>query len=136
MNKNNAAAYLELPYTIALRMDEDQDWVARIQELEGCIAHGRDQAEALANLREVQEAWINLRLETGKPIPEPDPEEELPSGKWLQRVPRTLHKKLIEVAKKEETSLNQLVTSMLAEAVAVRPRSEYMKSRPVERVIR
>ena len=118
MTKDAIADYLNLPYTITLRQDEDGDWVGHIKELEGCAAHGQNQAEALANLREVQEAWIHLRLETGKPIPEPEPEEVLPSGKWLQRVPRSLHRALIELAKREDTSLNSLVTSMLSEAVA------------------
>ena len=43
--------------------------------------------------------------------------EDLPSGKWLQRVPRTLHLKLSALAKREGISLNQLVVSILAEAV-------------------
>jgi len=46
--------------------------------------------------------------------------EELPSGKWLQRVPRTLHRDLIRLAEREGVSLNQLVTSLLSEAVGAR----------------
>ena len=46
--------------------------------------------------------------------------EELPSGKWLQRVPRTLHRDLIRLAERERVSLNQLVTSLLSEAVGAR----------------
>ena len=47
-------------------------------------------------------------------------EEVLPSGKWVQRVPRSLHKKLVSTAKREGVSLNQLVTSVLAAAVGKR----------------
>lgn len=46
--------------------------------------------------------------------------EDLPSGKWLQRVPRTLHRDLIRLAERERVSLNQLVTSLLSEAVGAR----------------
>jgi antitoxin HicB len=109
--------YLKLPYTVNLRTDEDGVWIARVEELEGCIAHGSTQAEALSVLEEMKTAWIEDALEAGDPIPKPELEEELPSGKWLQRVPRTLHKKLAELAKKEQVSLNQLVTSILAEAI-------------------
>jgi antitoxin HicB len=109
--------YLKLPYTVNLRPDEDGVWIARIEELEGCIAHGSTQAEALLVLEEMKTAWIEDALEAGDTIPRPEQQEDLPSGKWLQRVPRTLHKKLAELAKKEQVSLNQLVTSMLAEAV-------------------
>jgi antitoxin HicB len=111
---------MNLPYTTALRLDDEGDFIARIQELPGCSAHGKDRVEALANLQIVQRAWIEECLESNQPIPEPEPEEDLPSGKWVQRVPRTLHKKLSELAKREEVSLNQLVTSMLSSAVTAR----------------
>ncbi len=109
--------YLKLPYTVTLRLDEDGDWVARVAELEGCVAHGSTQAEALSVVEEMKAAWIEDALEAGDPIPAPEHEEDLPSGKWLQRVPRTLHKRLADLAQREQVSLNQLVTSMLAEAV-------------------
>jgi antitoxin HicB len=109
--------YLSLPYTIVLRPDEDGDMVARIAELPGCVTHAASEAEAVANLREVQRAWIEQALRTNVPIPEPVTEEVLPSGKWLQRVPRTLHAKLVALARIERVSLNQLVTSLLSQAI-------------------
>jgi antitoxin HicB len=66
------------------------------------------------------EAWLEDALASGAAIPEPRIAEKLPSGKWLQRVPRSLHKKLVEMADREEISLNQLVTSILSEAVGRR----------------
>ena len=97
--------YLSLAYPITLRPDEDGDYVATISELPGCMAHGPDANDALANLREVQELWIEERLTSGQEVPEPESEPELPSGKWLQRVPRTLHQRLTEKAKREDVSL-------------------------------
>ena len=111
-----------LPYGILLRKDEEGDWVARISELPGCTAHGNTQAEALKNLDEVMEVWLEDALISGAAIPGPHVDQRLPSGKWLQRVPRSLHKALVELAEREEVSLNQLVTSMLAEAVGRRNR--------------
>jgi hypothetical protein len=58
------------------------------------------------------------RLDTGQAIPEPHVEDDLPNRKWLQRVPRSLHKRLSDLAGREKVSLNQLVTSMLAEGLA------------------
>jgi antitoxin HicB len=113
--------YMALPYTIVLRRDSDGDVVARIEELAGCTAHGKSEAEAIDNLRDVQAVWLEDCIESEEPVPVPEVHEErLPSGKWVQRVPRTLHRKLAKLAKQEEVSLNQMVTSILAEAVGIR----------------
>jgi len=112
--------YLDLPYTIVLRRDAEGDFVARVEELPGCSAHGKTREDALANLDEAKSLWISDCLESGDPVPVPEVDESLPSGKWLQRVPRGLHRKLQLLARKENTSFNQLVTSMLAEAVGQR----------------
>lgn len=119
--------YMSLPYTTILRPDEEGDFVARIEELPGCVAHGANHTEALESLREAQQLWIEDCLESGQPVPEPHLEEALPSGKWVQRVPRSLHKKLGELAKKEAVSLNQLVTSMLSDAVAERTLKDHFR---------
>ncbi|WP_058188200.1 type II toxin-antitoxin system HicB family antitoxin [Terracidiphilus gabretensis] len=109
--------YLALPYTIVLRRDvKDEIFVARVEELPGCSAHGNTEPEALSNLRDSMQLWIEDCIESGDAVPEPFEEIELPSGKWLQRVPRSLHLKLIHLAKNEGVSLNQFVTAVLAEA--------------------
>jgi len=111
-------AYFEaLPYEVSLRKDSDGDFVARISALPGCIAHGRNEASAIRNLRTVQRLWMEEALSAGLAIPEP--ENEMPSGKWVQRVPKRLHKELAAAANRENVSLNQLVTSMLSEALGV-----------------
>jgi len=113
----NLDYYRNLSYGITLRKDEEGDWVARVEELPGCTAHGGTQAEALEHLDEVKTAWIGDAIEAGDPIPEPKTEEKLSSGKWLQRVPRSLHMSLTRMAEQEGVSLNQLVATTLAEAV-------------------
>lgn len=50
-------------------------------------------------------------------VPAPAEKTEMPSGKWVQRVPKSLHRKLTILAKAEGVSLNQLVTAVLAETV-------------------
>ena|ERR1039458_6279981 len=132
--KRDLGYYRDLPYGILLRKDEDGDWVARLEELPGCTAHGGTEAEALENLEEVKSAWLEDALAAGAAIPEPVATEKLPSGKWLQRVPRSLHKGLTEMAEKEGVSLNQLVTSILAEAVGRRSsaRGVILQTQPQE----
>jgi len=107
-----------LNHTIVMRRDEEGDVVASIPELDGCLAHGQNAAEALSELSSMKRLWIESCLADGKPVPMPAEEDEsLPSGKWLQRVPRTLHRKLAALAQREGVSLNQYVVSVLAEAV-------------------
>lgn len=122
--------YLSLPYTVILRRDEDGDFVARIAELPGCATHGKSPQEALENLEEVKRAWIEDCLKQGDPIPEPVTEDVMPSGKWLQRVPKTLHRDLIRLAKREDVSLNQLVTSVLSEAAGARKAKAAVRPAP------
>jgi antitoxin HicB len=113
--------YLALPYTIVLRRDvKDEIFVARVEELPGCSAHGDTGPQALVNLQDNMRLWISDCIESGDAVPEPAEEIELPSGKWLQRVPRSLHLKLIRLAKHEGVSLNQFVTAVLAEAAGGR----------------
>jgi predicted RNase H-like HicB family nuclease len=108
--------YMKLPYTVMLRRDEEGDFIARIKELEGCVADGQDEIEALGNLEKIKELWIETALKANKAIPIPEEDEGLPSGKFLTRLPRSLHKSLIEIAESENVSLNQLVTVILSEA--------------------
>jgi antitoxin HicB len=112
--------YMKLPYTIVLRRDDEGDVIAKIKEFDGCIADGQDEMEALGNLERVKEMWIEACLSGGRPVPLPEEESDLPSGKWLQRVPRSLHKKAVDRAEAEGVSLNQYVTSVLADAIGQR----------------
>jgi antitoxin HicB len=64
--------------------------------------------------------WVTDALAANESIPAPHTDEPLPSGKWVQRVPRSLHQKLARLAEEEGVSLNQLVTGMLAEQLGVR----------------
>jgi antitoxin HicB len=125
--------YLNLPYTITIKRDADGDFVATVSELPGCVAHGSSPVEAAEYVREIQRAWIEEALAAGVPVPIPE-QETLPSGRWVQRVPRTMHQRLVKVAKDEGTSLNQLTTALLAEGLALResrqraPQSVTMKN--------
>ena len=112
--KKDIAHYLALPYATILRRDQDGNVVATISEMPGCSTHGANEQEALQNLQETQRLWLEDCIAAGDAVPEPETEAPLPSGKWVQRVPRSLHRRLSQRAKEEGVSLNQLVTSMLS----------------------
>jgi antitoxin HicB len=116
-----AQEYLSLPYTMSVRRDDrDSVYVARIKEISACTGHGDTAAAALEMLQDNLEDWIADAIEQGDPIPLPEDLSELPSGKWVQRVPRSIHKRLAEVAETEGVSLNQLVTSFISESLGRR----------------
>lgn len=51
--------------------DEDGGYIADIPDLEACSAVGDTPEEALAELRQAREAWIETARAAGKPIPPP-----------------------------------------------------------------
>lgn len=51
--------------------EEDKAFVAEVPELPGCSAHGNDYDEALKNIKEAIELWIETAKEFNDPIPEP-----------------------------------------------------------------
>ncbi len=51
--------------------DEDQVFVADVPELPGCMAHGDTQNEALKNIQDAMEFWLDTAHELGRAIPEP-----------------------------------------------------------------
>ena len=120
MNKK-LAHYLSLPYTIEMVQDADGDgWFVRIKELPGCISQGDTPEEALEMIQDAMKGWLEVAIEEGMPIPEPRQLEDY-SGKFVVRVPASLHRDLVDQASEEGVSLNQFVNVALARAVAPRP---------------
>ncbi len=51
--------------------EEDQLFIAEVPELPGCLAHGDSHEDALKNVRDAMELWLDTARETGRLIPEP-----------------------------------------------------------------
>ena len=108
--------YINLPYTIELQRDPDVGWFVRVRELPGCMSQGDTAEEALTMIQDAMRAWIEIAIEDGAPIPEPRAEEDY-SGKFVVRVPRSLHHALVEAAARDNVSLNQYINVALAQRV-------------------
>jgi antitoxin HicB len=106
--------YLALPYTRELVPEGDGTWFARVLELQGCMTVGDTQSEALDNLNDAMSAWIEAKLEERERIPEPAGNF---SGRFVVRVPKTLHRDLVKAANRNGISLNQFIATTLAQAV-------------------
>lgn len=62
-------------FRVLLERDEDGIYVARVPELPGCISQGRTRKEALENVKEAIEAYLESLKKHGEPIPSPIEEE-------------------------------------------------------------
>lgn len=51
--------------------DQDKIFVAEVPEFAGCMAHGKTQIEAVRNINEAVELWLETAKEFGDEIPEP-----------------------------------------------------------------
>ena len=108
--------YLSLNYRIATHRDEEGDYIAEVEGLQGCIADGKTPIEAYENVREAMRSWFASRLDAGLDIYEPDQDRDQYSGKLLLRIPKYLHRVLADQARAEGVSLNQYLLAKLAEA--------------------
>lgn len=126
--------YLALPYTLVVVHNVDEDgnagWVAEVEELPGCMSQGASPEEAIERVREAMRDWIAVALEDGMEIPEPREEADF-SGRFLVRIPASLHADLARSAGREGVSLNQFVISALAGAIGWR--SDLTRSRGASR---
>ena len=59
-------------YEIILYVEQRGSGVHRgSAELPGCMAHGDDQEDALKNIKDAMQFWIDTARELGRPVPEP-----------------------------------------------------------------
>jgi antitoxin HicB len=105
------------------QIPDDESWAAVVPELPGCVGGGRTPEEAVEACQGAMEAWIEAADEDGRPVPAPPPPPGNEySGRFLLRLPKGLHARVAEQARREGVSLNFLCATMVAEALGERPR--------------
>ena len=112
--KAEARSIMQRPYQKVISGDADEGYLIEVPDLPGCMTAGETIAEAVALLDEAMLLWIAAALEEGQAIPEPSAGRQEYSGRMLVRMPRTLHRRLIERAEHEGVSANQLAVALLA----------------------
>jgi len=101
--------YLALPYHIVIQHLNDESgsyYFATVKEFDGCMSHGKNYDEAFKNIQEAMEGWIETKLENGFSVPIPMEDNQY-SGKFVLRIPKSLHSRLAVEAEQEGVSLNQ-----------------------------
>lgn len=100
---------------------EDEGFIAEAPDLPGCSAWGATEADAAREAQDAIAAWLDAARAAGKRLPQPYAVQPLEaySGRFLVRVPRSLHARLARAAAQEGVSLNQFLTGVLASRVGV-----------------
>mgnify|MGYP002588146882 CR=1 FL=1 len=101
--------YLELPYNYIIQKINDESgeyYYAHVLELDGCQSDGDTFDEAYRNLCEAMKGYIQTKLDNGYDVPLPRCADDY-SGKFIVRLPKSLHQSLVIEAQKEGVSLNQ-----------------------------
>lgn len=99
-----------------LAEDEGGGYLISFLDFSECISDGETPEEAIVNGLDALQETIAALKSLNLPIPEPGGGSY--SGKFVQRVPRSLHARLVTRARQEGVSMNALVTTLLAEGLA------------------
>jgi len=117
-------------YAIIVKPLSEQEgggYAAVVPDLPGCMSDGETALEALTHVQDAIAAWIATARAEGRKVPTPGAGR----SEFRQRLPRTLHATLTEMARTEGVSLNTLIATLLAEGVgrheAVRPANDGLR---------
>lgn len=66
-----------MKYRVIIEQDEDGIFIAQVPALPGCISQGKTRREALSNIKEAIELYLESLKAHGEPIPPPIEEEIL-----------------------------------------------------------
>jgi predicted RNase H-like HicB family nuclease len=110
---------LSAPYARLVIPDvESGTFTGRILEFPGCVSQGDSAEEAYRNLEEAGKEWVRAALDLGQEIPAAFEDRSF-SGRVLVRFPSSIHRRAVELAERENTSLNQLIVSAVSERLGV-----------------
>jgi antitoxin HicB len=110
----------QYPFEIRRLSEEDGGgFLISFTDFSECISDGETIEEAIENGMDALQETIAALESLNISVPEPGSGGSY-SGKFIQRVPRSIHARLVVRAKQEGVSMNSLVTSILAESLGRR----------------
>lgn len=109
--------YLAMEYPFNVVADPDGGYVIVFPDLPGCLTQVESLDDVGSMADEIRQLWIETEFDRGNAIPLPSYPEEY-SGKFVLRIPPSLHRTLAERATQERMSLNQYATMRLARSDA------------------
>ena len=107
----------DYPFEIRpLNAEEGGGFLISYPDFTECISDGETVEEALENGRDALKATLATLKARGLPVPSPNG-GGVASGKFVARVPKTIHAQLTTRAKVEGVSLNALVLTFIAQGL-------------------
>lgn len=106
-----------------LSAEEGGGYLISYTDFTECISDGEALEETLRNGQDALRETIAALEDMGLAVPEPGSGGNY-SGRFIQRVPKSLHARLALRAKQEGVSMNTLVTSFLSESLGIREGQE------------
>ncbi len=58
-----------MKYTVILEKGRESGYVAHVPAFKGCVSQGNSREEAVSNVKEAIEAYIEVLIEDGLPVP-------------------------------------------------------------------
>lgn len=111
--------YLTMNYRMEILEDKDEGgFVVAFPELPGCITCGETIEIAIQNALDAKKAWLEVAIEEGIEINEPDRLEDY-SGQFKLRIPSSLHCSLAQHSRREGISMNQYCVYLLSKNDAI-----------------
>ena len=90
--------------------DEGGGFLVTVPDLPGCVADGETIDAAIAEAHDAFKEWAAAIQQDKGALPAP----KTYSGQFVQRIPKSLHRRLAARAAAEGVSLNQLAATYLA----------------------
>jgi len=107
--------YMGLNYKIEVYKDEE-GYALRCPELRGCITCADTIERGFEMIEDAKAAWFEACIDENIPIPEPINLEDY-SGQFKLRLPKSLHRLLVEKSRQEGISMNQYCLYLLSNSV-------------------
>jgi antitoxin HicB len=118
MMSATVAEHAARTYQFTVQPEADGGYFIEYPDLPGCMTQVDAADEIAGAAEEIRNLWIETALDQSREIPVPTETPDY-SGKFIVRIPKSLHRTLSVAAKKEGVSLNQYAGQLLAQGLVL-----------------
>ena len=105
-------------YPVEVQEEEDGSWTVLVPDLPGCVSAADTIGDAIELIGDAIDSWMAAATYEARPIPTPTPSSDEYSGRFVVRLPRSLHRAAAKRASREGVSLNTYCVAAITEVVS------------------